>query len=118
MNRHPIPWSALRPPKPRPADEFWAEFRQRIVGVPRDPPAAATALPAWTAAGAIAAAVLVLLGLWPNATRPAAAGLILESLDVPADHRGVLVLQDAAVPGVVVIIDGLQAADEQGEGGP
>lgn len=108
------PLSTLRDPRRpiRPAAEFWREFAERAACVQRDAPARRPAL-IWPTAGALAAAAVVLLAVWLLPASPARAGVVIESLAVPARHDAVLVLRDTESSGVIVVIDGLDAPEER-----
>ncbi|MCX7819094.1 MAG: hypothetical protein N2652_07810 [Kiritimatiellae bacterium] len=107
-----IPWELLRraPSGPRPAPEFWAEFRGRVGDVQRvESVWVVRPLPVAIAAALVVAATLLLapLGVGPAAQ---AAGVRLDVLEINVPHLGVMVLHDPATSGIVVAIDGLDAA--------
>jgi len=85
-------------------DEFWAEFRERARGLPRSEPSLPPALPAILFSTFLLAAGI---GVALLAARPAgASGAVVESLEVGADHSGVVVIQgNGENPTIVWILD-------------
>lgn len=83
-------------PAPRPADEFWPDFRARARLTPQDLPDAGPARPAivWAAPLACAALLLVAVGLHIFSTPPPPAGEAIKSYEVVASHTAVIIMQD------------------------
>jgi hypothetical protein len=88
----------------RAGNEFWAEFRERAKGLPRNEPSRQPALPAVLFSAFLLAAGI---GVALLAVRPAgAAAAVVESLEIAADHSGVVVIQGSGEnPTIVWILD-------------
>lgn len=98
-------------PAPAGADAFWSEFERRAAGLERVPCVATTGP---LARGASIAAALLLAagaGVWSLLPGTAMAGVRIDTLDVPAAHDSVFIINDAAGEGTIIVIGGLRPQD-------
>ena len=105
-------------PAPRPAEEFWQEFRSRASLVPQAEPAPrasgwGAAWWRWAATGGLAAAAVVLIlvaSLHPPASTPGADVVLskVEQVDVHVEYDSMMIVEDSQHGGTVVWIAGVQ----------
>ncbi len=113
MNGHPSSWlrqsaRARLPTAPRPADDFWADFRQRADGLVREefrPAPLVRPAFAWAAAAAL---LIAGAALWlPGSSRTPAAALAAAPAGEPevrvlSSHASLLILKDEETHGLIV----------------
>jgi hypothetical protein len=98
-------------PTPRPAREFWADFRRRAPAYARSPtPERSGGSPAplirWAAAAGTACAIAMVAYMgWPSRVAPSYNAV--ERLDITAPYESVMIMHDALGDGTIVWIDGL-----------
>jgi hypothetical protein len=101
---------------PRPAEEFWADFRARAALMRQDTPDAvrerAPLALRWAYAVA-AALVLVAVSLFILPGQPAAVTRI-KAMEVVAPHSGVIIMNDDAGKGTIVWIAGMESGNGSG----
>lgn len=81
---------------PRPAEEFWSDFKARARLRPQDAPQTQRSRPVfvWAAPLACAALLLVAVGTYMLSPALAPAGDAIKSYEVIASHSAVLIMED------------------------
>ena len=115
-----LPKAAATPP-PRPADDFWSEFKARARLHPQAAPETVTRpLPyaRWSLAGAAALVLIAatLTSLLRSPSMTAEKGATIHSVRVDVAHKGVMIMEDQPSRATIVWVVDMDATS-QGETG-
>ena len=121
--KHKLSWKQARSAlagqpaqAPRETDTFWEDFRARAGLHPQHHGVAArpARIYLWAAAAACAMLMLAVLGTWTVMQRSAVsgAGTTIRSLDIGADHQGVVVIADRPSQGTILWVVGMETPGE------
>jgi len=101
--------------EPRPADEFWADFKARARLRTQDAPARPRQALAWVTPLACAAALVLAVGVYMLSPPRDINGDVIKSVEVVASHSAVFIMEDKESKSAIVWIVDMET--DPGNGG-